>query len=113
MSTEVLSKDYNSTLHPHSVATTAKNFYVINGRVVMALNDADANADNVFVYAAPMLRVPKNTGEAWTFGDLIYWDNTAGNFTTTVGTNTLAGMVNENALSADAEGIIDLNPFAQ
>lgn len=35
--------------------------------------------------------VPKATGQAWTEGALVYWDDTAKNFTTTVGTNTLAG----------------------
>ena len=112
MATEILSSVQHSSLHAHSAATTAKNFYVINSRVVMALHTKDADADNVFVYEAPMLRAPKNAGEAWALGEAIYWDATAENFTTTSTDNTLAGMVGEDALSADVEGIIHLTPFA-
>ena len=111
MSTEVLSQVQGSTLHQHSAATTAKLFYVIGGRVMMALNTALINADNVFVYMASMVRVPKATGEAWTPGQAIYYNSTNANFTTTVGSNTLAGIVNEAALSADTQGIIHLSPF--
>lgn len=34
----------------------------------------------------------KATGQAWSFGAKIYWDNTAKNFTTTSAGNTLAGV---------------------
>lgn len=111
MSTEVLSPNYSSSKFAHTGATTAKLFYLINGVVWLALNTALANADNIFVYAADQVRVPKATGTAWSPGDKIYWDDTAKNFTKTVGSNTLAGIVNEAAASGDAEGIIDLRPF--
>lgn len=112
MATEILcdSHQINTTLKAHSAATTAKGFYVVGGNAVMAMNDADADADNVFVYEAPMVRVPKATGEAWTFGQKIYYSVANANFTTTSTSNTLAGIVNEDAASADAEGIIHLMP---
>lgn len=36
--------------------------------------------------------VAKATGAAWTEGELIYWDDTAKNFTATSSANTLAGV---------------------
>ncbi len=112
MATEVLSSTQHSVLHAHSAATTAKNFYVINGRVMMALHTKDADEDNVFVHEAPMARVPKVAAQAWATGTAVYWDATAENFTTVATANTLAGMVAEDALAADVEGIIYLTPFA-
>ena len=35
---------------------------------------------------------PKAPSQAWTVGAKVYWDNTAKVMTTTVGTNTLAGI---------------------
>lgn len=46
----------------------------------------------------------KNTGEAWTEGALVYWDDTAKNVTTTATGNLLIGVAVEAALSADALG---------
>ena len=112
MATEILSEAQSSSLIAHTAATVAKSFYLINGRVMMAMHTKGASEDNVFVYAAPMARVPKVAAQAWTAGQAIYWDDTAKNFTTVATANTLAGMVNEVAGSADVEGIIDLTPFA-
>ncbi|RCX32073.1 DUF2190 family protein [Thioalbus denitrificans] len=111
MATEILSVDFTGSVVAHTAATTAKGFYVVGGLVCMAMNAADADADNVFVYKADRVRVPKATGEAWTFGTKIYWDATAEKFTTTSTANTLAGIVAEAAASADTEGEIDLSPF--
>ena len=44
--------------------------------------------------------VPKAAGAAWAIGDLLYWDNTAGNFTKTATNNTRDG----SALSVQASG---------
>lgn len=46
----------------------------------------------------------KNTGEAWTEGALVYWDDTAKNVTTTATGNLLIGVAVEAAASADAVG---------
>jgi predicted RecA/RadA family phage recombinase len=111
MSIEVLSEKFATTLHAHSADTVAKLFYVINAKVFMALHSKLANVANVFVYEASMVRVPKVTGQAWSPGVAIYYAAGTSNFTTTSAGNTLAGIVNEAALSADAEGIIHLSPF--
>ncbi len=113
MATEVLSKSYASTLLAHTAATTAKLFYLIQAAVVgLALNDAASGENNVFVYESSMVRVPKATGEAWAMGAKIYYSSANSNFTTTSTSNVLAGIVNEDAATADVEGIIHLTPFA-
>lgn len=112
MATEILSPSYDAFPLSHTAATTAKNFLLINSKVVMPLNTALANAANAYVFRAPKVRVPKTTAQAWAPMNLIYWDDTAKKFTTTATANTLAGRVVEAAASADAEGIIDLDPAA-
>lgn len=104
MSTEILSERYVASTFAHSGATVEGTFYLINGVVLLALNDADANADNVFVHDADKVRVPKNAGEAWSVGDKLYWDDTNKEFTVTATANTLAGYAAEEAASADTEG---------
>lgn len=110
MSTEILGDQESNTVHAHSSATTAKGFYVINGRVCLAQNDADADADNVFTYEANKVRVPKATGEAWAFGEKVYYDVANGEFNKSATGNTLAGIAIEAAESADTEGVIHLTP---
>lgn len=111
MSTEILSEKYDAFVDAHSAATTAKTTLLINSIPVIPLNTADADANNVFVYQATKVRVPKATGQAWTPLTKIYWDDTAKKFTTTSTSNTLAGVVAEDAASADTEGVIHLTPF--
>lgn len=50
--------------------------------------------------------VAKVTGAAWVLGDLLYWDNTAKNFTKTATSNTLAGYAAEAATSGATTGKI-------
>lgn len=112
MTTQVLSPDYVAVKKAHTAATTAKTFLLLNSKVVLPLNTELANVDNVFVYRAPRVRVPKASGQAWVALGLIYWDDTAKNFTTTATANTLAGRIASDAASADTEGEIDLDPSA-
>jgi len=111
MSTEILSERYLACTHAHSAQTVADTFYLINSQVMLALNDANADDDNVFVHEADKVRVPKKTGEAWAPGDRIYWDDGNSKFTTTASTYTLAGYVAEDAASADTEGKIVLRQW--
>lgn len=112
MTTEVLSEKYAAAVIAHSAATTAKEPLLVNSVPVIPLNDADADEDNVFVYEAAKVRVPKATGQAWSALGSVYWDDTNGNFTTTSTDNTLAGVIVEDADSDADEGIIHLTPFA-
>ena len=109
MATEILSDLYDAVVDAHSAATSAKAFYVRAGMVQMAMNNADANADNVFVVAADNLRVPKATGTAWTVGERVYYDAGNSNFTTVRAGNAFAGYVREDAESDATEGKITLN----
>lgn len=109
MATEIVSPTFKSFKHAHTAATTAKNFYLISSKAVMALNTALANADNVFAKEG-VIRAPKATGQAWVPMVALYWDDTAKNFTTTSTSNTLAGRVHEAAASGDTEGMVDLDP---
>lgn len=51
----------------------------------------------------------KTAGQAWTEGQVLYWDNTAKLMTSTVGTNKLVGTARRAALAADVVGEIVLN----
>lgn len=48
--------------------------------------------------------IAKAAGAAWTPGQKLYWDNTAFNVTSTVGTNTLIGVATQAAASAAVVG---------
>lgn len=56
--------------------------------------------------------LPKATGEAWTEGALLYWDNTNGEFTTTATANARAGVAAAAAASADTTGSVRLDGIA-
>lgn len=53
--------------------------------------------------------LPKATGAAWTMGDTLYWDATAGKFTKTSTSNTFAGYAYADAASGDATGSVLLS----
>lgn len=57
--------------------------------------------------------LPKATGEAWTPGDLLYWDATNKRFTKTSSGNTLRGMVYEAAISGATSGVVYLDGVAR
>jgi predicted RecA/RadA family phage recombinase len=54
--------------------------------------------------------VDKATGAAWAEGDLLYWDDTAKNFTKTSTSNTKSGYAVSAAASGDATGRMRLVP---
>jgi predicted RecA/RadA family phage recombinase len=51
----------------------------------------------------------KVSAQAWTVGAAIYWDNTAFNCTTTVGSNKLIGYAVEAAVNPSSTGIVRLS----
>lgn len=58
-----------------------------------------------------VFELPKATGQAWSLGAKLYWDDTAKNFTTTSSGNTAAGNVAKAALSGDTTGQVRLARF--
>jgi predicted RecA/RadA family phage recombinase len=55
----------------------------------------------------------KVSAQAWTEGAKIYWDDTAKNFTTTSGGNTLAGVAAAAAANPSATGKVRLDGVAR
>lgn len=52
--------------------------------------------------------VPKAGSQAWSEGVVVYWDNTAKNFTTTATANRRAGIAAAAAQSSDTTGVVKL-----
>ena len=95
--------------YTHSSATVTDTVYLLNGRVMLAMNSAALSVLNIFMIAG-LLEYTTDTGAAWTAGDKIYWDNTNFRFTKTVGSNTLCGIAYEDKASAAATAVILLVP---
>jgi len=55
----------------------------------------------------------KVSAQAWTEGVKIYWDDSAKNFTTTVGANTLCGVAAAAAANPSATGDVRLDGVAR
>ena len=72
-------------------ATVAKVPHVHNTRAFIPMNSADAAASNEHIYESEVSGAPKATGEAWTVGQAIYWDNTNKRMTKTSSGNTKVG----------------------
>jgi predicted RecA/RadA family phage recombinase len=79
-------------------------------RIGIALAAIAANATGS-VQMEGVFKVTKAASQAWTQGALVYWDDTAKNFTTTSAGNTLAGYAWEPAVSGAQEvtGYVKLN----
>lgn len=75
--------------------------------VAAAANGATVQARHSGVYD-----LVKNTGEAWTQGAKIYWDNTNKRCTTTSAGNTLIGVATQTQGSADVLGRVLLRIVA-
>lgn len=54
--------------------------------------------------------IKKATGETWAIGDLLYWDDSAKDFTKTSTSNTKAGYAMSVTLTGDTVGNIKLVP---
>lgn len=90
---------YESIKLAHTAAVAKGDIILANGRVLVALDDYAANADGIYAIEA-LVEAPK-AAVAIAAGATLYWDDTAKNVTTTVGTNTKCGYAIEAALSAD------------
>jgi predicted RecA/RadA family phage recombinase len=94
--------------YTHSAATVVDTCYLLNTRVMLAMNSAAISVSNIFMYKG-LIEYASETGVAWTTGDKLYWDNTNFRFTKTVGTNTLCGIAAEDKASAAAVGMVLLD----
>jgi len=91
--------------YTHSAATVTDTIYLLNGRVLMAMNSQVLNVSNIFLYEG-LIEYASETGVAWTAGDKLYWDDTAKNFTKTSSGNTLCALAAEDKASAAATGLV-------
>lgn len=96
--------------YTHSSATTVDTIYYLNGMILLAMNSALANAENVFV-SSGLIEYTKVAAQAWTGGQKIYWDPTAEKFTNVRAIGCiLAGYAAESAANPSSTGFIVLDP---
>lgn len=76
--------------HVAAAAITSGQVVLMGKRVGIALGKA-AIGETVAVQVKGVFNATKVTADVVAQGALLYWDATASKFTTTVGTNTLAG----------------------
>lgn len=85
--------------------------YLIGALFGVAVASADAGVKFSFRLVG-VYTLPKATGEAWTEGAIVYWDNTAKKLTTTSEGNTKVGTAASAAASGDSTGVARLNGVA-
>ena len=74
----------------------------------VASSDVASGATGVFETEG-VFELEKNSAEAWTVGEKLYWDNTAKVVTATATSNTLIGCALEAAANPSSTGIVRLN----
>lgn len=94
--------------YTHTSATVKDTMYLLNTRVMLAMNSADANALNIYMIGG-LVEYASDTGTAWAAGDKLYWDDTNKVFTKTSTSNTLCAMAYEAKASAAATATILLS----
>jgi predicted RecA/RadA family phage recombinase len=95
--------------YTHSAATVTDTIYLLNGRVMLAMNSMAANLSNIFVIGG-LIEYASETGVAWTAGDALYWDDAGKKFTKTSAGNTKCAIASEDKASAAATGMVLLIP---
>ena len=99
------------TQFAHTAGTTALTPLLINSKVFIPLNTADANALNSFLVEAQISDYAQ-AAVAIAAGDKIYWDDTAKKFTNVSTSNTLCGYALEASASGTGTGVILFNSNA-
>ena len=106
----------NNYLQPGTVLTlTAPTGGVVSGsvyKVGQLLVVAAATVAQTLPFEGQtegVFTIVKVAGQAWTEGALVYWDDTAKNFTTTASGNLLAGVATAAALTAATSATVRLN----
>lgn len=97
------------TLTAPSGGVVAGICYLIGALLVFAKTTAAEGEEFEGAVDGVYENAPKTTGQSWTEGAKVYWDNTAKKFTTTATSNTLVGVILAAAASADTVGTIMLN----
>jgi predicted RecA/RadA family phage recombinase len=87
-----------------SADVAAGKLVLFTDRVFFVPNAIAANATDA-VQTCGVVQYEKTTGEAWTMGQKLYWNDTTKKLTTTASTNKVAGYAVAAAASADTEGV--------
>lgn len=88
---------------------TSGTALLING-VVCIPETSGAQGDTVAAHVTGVFDHASDTGAAWSFGDVLYWDNTNKVFTKTSTSNTKAGQCMAAKGSSATTGRIRLQP---
>ncbi len=91
----------------HTAAVNAGDVIVSAGNVLVAVNDAEADEENIYVYRG-RVEFPKATG-AIAAGTKLYWDESESEMTSTSTDNTAAGIAIEAQASADETVLASLH----
>lgn len=89
--------------------TIASGAGVLVGNMFGVASKAAVSGESIAIATAGVFELPKVSAQAWTVGQRIYWDNGAGNCTTTATSNTLIGVATEAAANPSSVGRVRLN----
>ena len=94
--------------HTPSAAVTAGDVVVIGTNVRIAHKDIAANALGALAFGYGVYKIAKGvtTGDGWSDGDEIYWDDTANVATTDSTDDAFIGFAVGDAADADATGVV-------
>lgn len=81
----------------------------IGSIIAVAVNNVLSGAVGQFLTEGVVGPIDKAASQVWAQGAILYWDDTAKNFTTTSSANTKCGYAAVAALSADVVGTVFLN----
>lgn len=96
--------------YTHSSATVTDTIYYLNGMILLAMNSALANVENVFICSG-LIEYAKVEAQAWTGGQKIYWDPAASLFTNVRAVGCiLAGYAAEARANPTTTGFVVLDP---
>lgn len=87
---------------------TSGQAFLVGTLLVVAARDA-LSGETVPGHTCGLWVLPKATGEAWTQGAKLYWDDTNKRFTTTASGNTFRGCAAQAQASGDTTGLVRLN----
>jgi predicted RecA/RadA family phage recombinase len=93
-------------------AAVVSGQFLLVGTILGVITVAAASGARVAMMVEGIHVAPKATGEAWTEGAKLYWDNTNFKFTTTSSGNTFRGCAADAAASGDTSGNVRLNPVS-
>lgn len=89
-------------------AVSAGDGVLVGSLFGVAANDADSGAA-IEIVTKGVFDLAKVSAQAWSEGDLIYWDSAADNATTTASGNTLIGVAVADAANPTSTGHVRLN----